>query len=280
MSELESQPILLANSFEYGWEGMNLILEREVRGEIPEAHLDFHLNFHFITIALANVRASHKTAHGWQNINYQAGDVAILPIAERFPQIVLDRDVTLLELFLSPRQMMSLAPGKELEPQLQVRDKLIEQMGLALHRELKIGGAESSLYAESMSIALSAHLVQNYSATRTAPIQGLLSTRDLQTVKDYIEANLTAPLTVAELSEVVNLSIHHFAVLFRRTVGLTPHQYVIKMRIDRATILLKTTKQTIVTISHLVGFHTQSHFTRIFHQHTQFTPKQYRDYFR
>jgi AraC family transcriptional regulator len=280
MSELESQPILLANSFEYGWEGMNLILEREVRGEIPDAHLDFHLNFHFITIALANVRASYKKAHGWQNIDYQAGDIAILPIAERFPQIVLDRDVTLIELFLSPDRMMSLAPGKELEPQLQIRDKLIEQMGLALHRELEISGVESSLYAESMSIALSAHLVQNYSTTRIPPVLGVLSTRDLQTVKDYIEANLTAPLTVAELSEVVNLSIHHFAVLFRRTVGLTPHQYVIKMRIDRATILLKTTKQTIVTIAHLVGFHTQSHFTRIFHQHTQFTPKQYRDYFR
>jgi AraC family transcriptional regulator len=278
MSELKPQPIILANSFEYGWQGMNLILEREVRGEIPGADLDFHLNFHFITIALDNVRASHKTAHGWHHIDYQAGDVTILPIAERFPQIVLDRDVTLIELFLSPRQMMSLAPSKELEPQLQVRDKLIGQMGLALNRELKINGAESSLYAESMSIALSAHLVQNYSATRIAPVLGLLSTRDLQTVKDYIEANLTAPLTVAELSAVVNLSVHHFAVLFRRTAGLTPHQYVLKMRIDRATILLKTTKQPIVTIAHLVGFNTQSHFTRVFHQHTQLTPKQYRDY--
>jgi AraC family transcriptional regulator len=277
MSELESQPLLLANSFEYGWEGMNLILEREVRGEIPGDGMDFHHNFHFITIALDNVRASHKTPHGWQHIDYQAGDVTILPIAEQFPQIILDRDVHLLELFLSPDRMMSLSPSKELEPQLQVRDRLIEQMGLALYRELKIGGAEGSFYAESMSIALSAHLAQNYSATRIAPVQGLLSTRDLQTVKDYIEANLTAPLTVAELSEVVNLSIHHFALLFRRTVGFTPHQYVLKMRIDRATILLKTTKQPIVTIAHLVGFNTQSHFTRVFHQHTQLTPKQYRD---
>lgn len=278
MFELESQPLLLANSFEYGWQGINLILEREVRGEIPGAELDLHLNFHFITIALADVRASYKTVHGWQHIDYQAGDIAILPTSERFPQIVLDRDVPLLELFLSPDRMMSLAPSKELEPQHHVRDKLIEQMGLALYRELKIGGAESSLYAESMSIALSAHLVQNYSAARISPAQGLLSARDLQTVKDYIEANLTAPLTVAELSAVVSLSIHHFAVLFRRTVGSTPHQYVLKMRIDRAIILLRTTKQPTVMIAHSVGFNTQSHFTRVFHRHTQLTPKQYRDY--
>lgn len=158
MSELATQPIILANSFEYNWQGMNLILEREVRGEILGTEMDFHLNFHLITIALDNVRASHKTTHGWQHIDYQAGDVAILPIAERFPQIILDQDVHLLELFLSPLQMMSLAPSKELEPQLHVRDRLIEQMGLALYRELKICGAEGSFYAESMSIALSAHL--------------------------------------------------------------------------------------------------------------------------
>lgn len=278
MSELEPQPLILANSFECGWQGLNLILEREVRGEIPVAEMDVHQHFHLIAIALDNVRASHKTAHGWQHIDYQAGDVTILPIAEQFPQIILDRDVPLLELFLSPHQLVSLAPNKELEPQLQVRDRLIEQMGLALYRELKIGGTEGSFYAESMSIALSAHLVQNYSGTRIAPVQGLLSTRDLQTVKDYIEANLTAPLTVAELSAVVNLSVHYFAVLFRRTVGLTPHQYVLKMRIDRATILLKTSKQPIVTIAHLVGFNTQSHFTRVFRQYIQLTPKQYRDY--
>jgi hypothetical protein len=67
MSELESQPLILANSFECGWQGLNLILEREVRGEIPGADLDFH----FITIALDNVRASHKTAHGWHHSFWQ-----------------------------------------------------------------------------------------------------------------------------------------------------------------------------------------------------------------
>jgi AraC family transcriptional regulator len=278
MSELEPQPLILANSFEYGWQGINLMLEREVRGEIPGAEMDVHQHFHMIAIALDRVRASHKTAHGWQHIDYQAGDITILPISEQFPQIVLDRDVHLLELFLSPQQMMSLAPSKELEPQLQVRDRLIEQMGLALYRELQVSGAESSLYAESMSIALSAHLAQKYSSDRIAPIRGLLSTRDLQAIADYVDAHLTASLTVAELSAVVNLSSHHFAVLFRRTVGLTPHQYVLNMRVDRATILLKTTKHPIVTIAYLVGFNTQSHFTRVFRQHTQLTPKQYRDY--
>jgi AraC family transcriptional regulator len=201
----------------------------------------------------------------------------ILPQAELFPQIVIDRDVPLLELFLNPQQMMLLAPSKELETILQVRDPLIEQMGLALYRELHSSGAEGALYAESMSIALSAHLLQHYSTARLAPIMGLLSAKNTQTIKDYIEANLDGTLTIAALSEVLNLSAHHFAELFRQTMGLTPHQYVLKMRIERAMLLLQSTPQPIVTIAQQVGFQTQSHFTRIFRQHTQVTPKQYRD---
>jgi AraC family transcriptional regulator len=98
-------------------------------------------------------------------------------------------------------------------------------------------------------------------------------------VKDYIEANLDAALTIAELSEVVNLSTHHFSELFRKTIGLTPHQYVLKIRIERAMVLLQSTQHPIVNIAQQVGFQTQSHFTRIFRQHTQVTPKQYRDHF-
>jgi AraC family transcriptional regulator len=274
-----SDPLILANSFEYGWQGVNLILEREVRGEIPGAEMDFHQKFHFITIALAQVKASYKTLDGWQHIDYQPGDVIILPQAEQFPQVMIDRDVSLLELFLNPQQMMLLSPSKELGTRLQVRDPLIEQMGLALYRELLSSGSEDALYAESMSIALSAHLLQHYSTARLAPIVGLLSARDTQTVKDYIEANLDGALTIAELSEVLNLSTHHFAELFRRTMGLTPHQYVLKMRIERAMALLQSTRQPIVNIAQQVGFQTQSHFTRIFRQHTQMTPKKYRDQF-
>jgi AraC family transcriptional regulator len=105
----ESQPWILANSFEYGWQGVNLILEREARGEIPGAEMDFHQKFHFITIALEPVRASYKTLDGLQHINYEPGDAVILPQAELFPQVWIDRDVPLLELLLNPQQLLRLS---------------------------------------------------------------------------------------------------------------------------------------------------------------------------
>lgn len=269
-----------ASSFEYDWDGVKLVIEREVRPEIAETEMNFLRDFHFITIALADFQASYKTNNRSQHLSYQPGDIVILPQTELLPHLQIDREVLLLQLYLNPKHVELLAPNKQLEPQLQVQDPLIEQMGLALYRELKASGTAGGMYAESMSIALSAHLVQNYSAARLKPIAGLLSVRDTQLIEDYIQANLSTPLTVAELSQVVRLSIHHFATLFRQTFGLTPHQYILKQRTDRAMVLLKTTKQPIVTIAHQVGFQTQSHFTRTFQQHTQFTPKQYRDYLR
>ncbi|AFY96557.1 DNA-binding domain-containing protein, AraC-type [Chamaesiphon minutus PCC 6605] len=273
MSDLEPEHLHLASSFESGWEGVNLILEREPRGEMPAATM----NFHFLTIALDNFSCSYKTANGWQSVDYQAGDVAIIPQTELFPHVYIESEVLLLELFLHPAQTKTLAPGKQLVPQIQVRDPLIVQMGLALYREWQCSGAEGRLYADSISIALSAHLAQNYSTAKLASVGGILSPRDTDRIKDYIEAYLGEELTVARLSRVVDLSVHHFATVFRRTFGITPHQYILKQRIARSQILLKTTSQPIVAIAHRVGFQTQSHFTRIFHQHTHCTPKQYRD---
>ncbi|NJR32014.1 MAG: AraC family transcriptional regulator, partial [Chamaesiphon sp. CSU_1_12] len=91
---------------------------------------------------------------------------------------------------MHPAQTETLAPGKQLVPQIQVRDPLIVQMGLALYREWQSSGSEGRLYADSMSIALSAHLAQNYSMTKIAPVRGVLSPRDTDRLKDYIDAHL------------------------------------------------------------------------------------------
>lgn len=273
MSDQEPEHLHLVSSFEQGWRGINLILEREPRGEMAEAEMDWH----FITIALGNFRGSYETGGVWRSVDYTKGDIVILPQTELFPHVAIDREVPLLELFLDPNTIATIAPGHHLIPQINIRDPLIEQMGLALYQAAKCSASESSLYAESMAIGLSAHLMRHYSAAKTKTSSGTLSRQNLQRVCDYINANLDQPLSLEELSQVVDLSRHHFATLFKRSIGLTPHQYVLKMRIDRAMVLLKTTHLSIVAIAHRVGFQTQSHFTRVFRQHKNCTPKQMRD---
>jgi AraC family transcriptional regulator len=136
--------------------------------------VEAEMDSHFVTIALGNFCGSYKVGGRWQSVDYAKGDIIILPQQELFPHVAIDREVPLIELFLDPRLVTSIAPGHNLTPQINIRDPLIEQMGLALYRAAKISGEDSSLYAESMAIGLSAHLTRNYSSAQPIPAPGKL----------------------------------------------------------------------------------------------------------
>jgi AraC family transcriptional regulator len=150
----------LLSSFEAGWNHLNLIYELEPADEMPE----IYFGQHFIVIALGNFRASYMLDGRWQHVDYTKGDIAIFPATQAFPKTQIDREVPLVELFLEPTSLVRVAcesinaDNIELITQLQIRDPLIQHMGLALKTELEAGVADSRLYAESMATALSAHL--------------------------------------------------------------------------------------------------------------------------
>jgi len=72
------------------------------------------------------------------------------------------------------------------------------------------------------------------------------------------------------------MSTFHFAREFKRTTGTTPHQYLIKFRVDRAKALLTGSEMPLVEVSSRSGFSHQSHFTRLFRRLTGTTPQSYR----
>jgi transcriptional regulator GlxA family with amidase domain len=67
-----------------------------------------------------------------------------------------------------------------------------------------------------------------------------MSARKLQLVKDYIHAGLATRLTLEDLASGVHMSAYHFARTFKATTGQTPHAYVMRLRIERAQELLRT----------------------------------------
>ena len=163
----------------------------------------------------------------------------------------------------------------ELIPHFATPDPLVHQIGLALKRALENSGSNSRLYAETMTTALMVHLLQYYSAQQlTIPTYtGGLSKLKLQQVVDYIHAHLDRDLSLKELAAVVQMSGHYFSQLFKQSTGITPHQYVIRCRIERAKELLMQGKLTIADVAKVVGFVDQSHFHRHFKRLVGITPK-------
>lgn len=150
-----------------------------------------------------------------------------------------------------------------------VRDPRIEQVGKLLLSELEDGGLMGDLYAQSLANVLMIHLLRHHSSLgrRNArklgrEYKGALSKRMLRSVTDYVEDNLVHDLTLDELAGIAHMSPYHFSRLFKRSTGLSPHQYVVRKRVERAKELLINTELTLHEVALSVGFADQSHLSR------------------
>lgn len=166
----------------------------------------------------------------------------------------------------------------ELKPEFRVRNSQIESISLMLLGELKNEGLAGQLYVESLTNLLAVHLLRQHTTTHLSInlYNSRLSDRQLRQIADYIDEHLDQEIKLLDLAQLVGLSPFYFSRLFKQSIGIPPHQYVLQQRVERAKQLLKTTKLPITEIAISCGFSSHSHLGKLIRQCTGLSPKAYR----
>ena len=172
------------------------------------------------------------------------------------------------------------APAHSIRHAVGIGDDVIDQIGRSILSELKVETAASRVYIEAASLTLAARLLQKHcDSGACAPAESSAYSLDhirLRRVLDYIAAHVKDDITLVELAGIAGYSPFHFARKFTLAMGISPHRYISRMRLEGAMAELAAGKLPLAEIALNAQFSSQASFTRAFHRATSMTPKEYR----
>ncbi|HJX89970.1 MAG TPA: AraC family transcriptional regulator [Pyrinomonadaceae bacterium] len=263
------------------WDGIRLEHVRLNAGDLPtHCHAE-----HVVLISLTDgCKGELTTGSGLGIRGIQTRDsICVLPAGLEHKASMEDTSDH-LALYVDPKLIDRAALDSRLSGNFQIverytrRDPIISNVGMALLAELDSRGLSGRLYAESLANVLAVHLLRYYTTeeVHSPRFQGGLSSVKLRLVNEFIAENYAAEIKLVELAQVAGMSSFHFAREFKRTTGTTPHQYLIKFRIEQAKALLVENQLPLAEVGLRSGFSHQSHFTRLFRKITGTTPHLYR----
>lgn len=138
----------------------------------------------------------------------------------------------------------------------------------------------SPLEMDYLAYAVAAYLLHHHSVQGKPTINPrapeALNASQIGIVTDYVEANMEAGITVAQLAEITGMGKARFLMRFKAATLTTPHQYVLERKIQRSKRLLTQSRMDHFTIAALCGFVDQAHFASTFKRMVKMTPRDYR----
>jgi len=158
------------------------------------------------------------------------------------------------------------------------KDTFLAALLEGLRREVSSRRPASPLFVQGVAQALAVHLARNYTELTkdVREYKGGLPGFKLRKITELMAAHLEEEFSLVRLAREADMSEFHFSRLFKRTTGLTPSQYFIHLRMEKARRLLRETNQSVIEIGLNVGYTSPSHFAQIFRREVGISPSEYR----
>jgi AraC family transcriptional regulator len=287
---LPTTPVLSSKE-EAGWDNV-MVRAYDEPSILEETLFPGGPDIYLVLVTSGHVEASERKIGGpWITYDIHAGDWYLTPAggepyALRW-KCLSDEPLKTLHLHLNAdlfaqtaQQVTDRDPARMMIVERSgLQDPLLTHIGLSLQQELQHPAADlSQLYAATAAQMLATHLLRHYTMTnpRIHEYNHKLSSRQMQRLTTFIHAHLDQNLSLEMLARQIGFSPYHFARLFRRTTGESPHQFVLRQRLTAAKRLLKETDLPLVDVALRVGIPNQSHFTQTFKRRLGTTPHAYR----
>lgn len=157
-------------------------------------------------------------------------------------------------------------------------DPLINNVAAALLREILAADAGTGVFIESLATVLSVHLIRHYAKGRPATLEPAAAHRAVSAAVRFIRENYAHEVTLSDMAQAAGMSPFHLTRLFKNAIGMSPHQYLIEVRVHSALALLSAGAQrpSLAEVAAAVGFSDQSHLNRQFKRILGTTPKKAR----
>jgi AraC family transcriptional regulator len=243
--------------------------------------------YHAFSMALSDLPSLELSTDGltFQPHPIDTGEWIFIPHTEISGSRWL-HDSLCMHVYLQPRFVSHListnfaAEEVLFKPLIGCDDPIVKNLLELFRQEFILNGLTDLLYTETLATLLSLHLIRNYADRQPINVIDAVyfHQSELDETIDYINQNLDREITVQALAERARSSISVFAHSFKKITGISPYQFIITKRLERAVELLldREANLSISTIGQRCGFSSPSAFTTRFRQKYGISPAKYR----